>query len=233
MTGYQTKQCLLAGAAVVALVLAGTKPSQATLMISLADNLGNSASVTDQGAGDVNPALGAATFVGSVGNFFINVTTGLSKPILGSATLPDIDLSSVDVTSALGGTLTLEVTDTDFIGNAGVADFVSAIGGTQGSGGSLSYSTFADCSNSAFGTGIALSSQSFSGGGAFSGSSTTPTSLCSGNYSLTELVSLSLPGGFNGTSFDANLAVPEPATLALFGAGLLALPFVTRRKRVV
>lgn len=233
MTKYRINQSLLAGAAVVALVLGGTTPSHATLMISLADNLGNSATVTDQGAGDANPALGAATFVGSLGNFLINVTTGLSKPVLGSATLPDIDLSSVDVTSALGGTLTLEVTDTDFIGNAGFADFVSAIGGTQGSGGSLTYSTFADCSNSAFGMGTALSSQSFSGGGAFSGSSTSPTTLCSGNYSLTELVSLSLPGGFVGTSFDANLAVPEPATLALFGAGLLALPLLARRKRII
>jgi len=202
-------------------------------MLSLADNMGNSASVTDQGAGDVNLAVGAATFVGSVGNFVINVTTGLSKPILGSATLPDIDLSSVDVTSTAGGTLTLEVTDTDFIGNGGLADFVSAIGGTQGAGGSLSYKTFADCSNTAFGTGIALQSQSFSGGGAFSGSTTSPTALCSGDYSLTELVSLALPGGFNTTSFDANLAVPEPATLALFGAGLLAIPLFSRRKRIV
>jgi hypothetical protein len=50
--------------------------------------------------GDVNPMVGAVTFLGSVGTFLLNVGTGITKPILGSALNPSMDLNSVDVSSA-------------------------------------------------------------------------------------------------------------------------------------
>ena len=66
-------------------------------------------------------------------------------------------------------------------------------------------------------------------GNPFSGGQNTFVNGCSGNYSLTQLVTLSLPGGgmFSG---DSSLTVPEPSTLALFGVGLLGLGMAFRRK---
>ena len=224
------KHFLLGGVGVVALMLGGARPSEASLIISLADDNGHSVAVTDQSAGDLNPALGAVTFDGSVGNFLINVTTGVSKPLIGSTTIPEIELSSVDVTSQLGGKLTLEVTDTDFLGAGTPGTFISQIGGAQAAGGTLSYGTFLDCSNSAFGTGTPLASQSFATS-PFSGGAASSTTLCAGSYSLTEEVVLTLPGGSTMTSFNANLALPEPATLTLFGVGLIGLGMLFRRKR--
>jgi hypothetical protein len=156
-----------------------TRPSEASLMISLTDDDGHTVTVRDGGTGDVNPATGAVTFVGSLDDFRINVTTGLSKPDIGSATAPQIDLDSVNVTSEDGGKLTLRVTDTDFIGN-GIGTFLSQIGGTQGGGGTLSFKTFLDCGNTPFGTGTSLASLNFSNT-PFSGAHTTTTALCGGH----------------------------------------------------
>lgn len=225
------KYVLLGGVAVAALTLGLSRPSEASLMINLDDGNGHSVSVTDQSGTDFNSVLGAVTFIGSIGNFGINVTTGLSKPDIGSATQPQLDLNSIDITSQAGGKLTLDVTDTGFAGNGAVATFVSEIGGTQGAGGSISDSTFLDCTNAAFGKGTPLSTQSFSGT-PFSGAKNKTTTQCSGAYSLTEEVVLSLPGSNLSTSFDASLAIPEPATLMLFGAGLIGIGLVSRRKLV-
>jgi hypothetical protein len=75
-------------------VLAGATLASA-LTLNLSASGGFSVSVTDNGAGDINPAIGAVTFSGALGPFFtINVTTGLSMPVL---PLIQIDLNSVNV----------------------------------------------------------------------------------------------------------------------------------------
>jgi len=66
-------------------------------------------------------------------------------------------------------------------------------------------------------------------GSAFSGSQDAYVASCGSHYSLTQLATLTLPGSaiYSG---DSNLSVPEPSTIALFGAGLLGLGFALRRK---
>ena len=226
------KHVLLGGIAVVALTMGATVPGHAGLMISLDDGNGHSVTVADQSVGDTNPTVGVVGFSGGLGNFSVNVTTGISKPVIGTAIFPELDLNSVDVTSSAGGTLTLKVTDTDFIGNGTSAYFISQIGGTQSRGGTVTYSTAADCGNTAFGTGTPLGSQSFSAS-PFSGTQVTGTTLCAGNYSLTEEVVLTLTSGGQNTSFDANLAIPEPTTAMLFGGGLDGFGWISRRKTAV
>jgi hypothetical protein len=92
-------------------VLAGVTAASA-LTLNLSASGGFSVSVTDNGAGDINPALGAVTFSGALGpSFTINVTTGLSMPVL---PLIQMDLNSVNVNSGGPGTLTISLTDSGF-----------------------------------------------------------------------------------------------------------------------
>jgi hypothetical protein len=216
------KSTFYAGVAAAALLVGFAAPSHASLMLEVTDG-STTHTITDFGN------TGEAIFFGSLPGFSFSLDTGLSKPMIGSADQPVLDLNLDEVASrGGGGTLTFKLTDTGFDGDGGPIRFLDSVGGTFFGGGSLSVSTFMDCDNDADGDSTPLTSATFSGS-SFSGGQTANVTACHHNYSLTELATLTLPGGaqFSG---DANLAVPEPPAIALFGAGLLGLCFALRRK---
>src|SRR5262245_32116114 len=99
-----------------------------------------SKTVTDNGPGDTNTAVGRITVSGAYGTFNINITTGLSKPVLGNGTSSaSIDLNSTDFSTAAGGTLILTLSDSDFNfpnNNAGNQMTLSTlVGGTMAGSG--------------------------------------------------------------------------------------------------
>ena len=72
--------------------------------------------VQDNGAGDaLSGTAGAISIAGSVGGLSIVVNTSQSKPLLGSATSPQMDMTYT-VTGI--GTVWLYASDTDFTGSA-------------------------------------------------------------------------------------------------------------------
>jgi hypothetical protein len=217
------RRTLLILTAVAVMVLGFGKPSQATLMLNLFDG-STSVTLSDPGS------TGMLSFSGSIGQFLLNVTTGISKPLLGSSLQPEMDLNSVNLANPAGsgGTLIISLTDTDFIGGGTTATALNKIGGTLG--GPLSVDTFMDCSNAAFGQGTPLTHQAFSGS-PFSGTGIATVAACGGHFSLTQVVTLSLGAG-GITSFDSELKIPEPATLVLLGAGILGLAATARRRRL-
>ena len=98
-------------ALVLGVVLAVPSPSQAGLVLTL-DDLGTAGIdaiiVDDMVAGtatakgtsnfaDSSPVAGSVLLLGTVGSFTVNVTTGTSKPIVGSAGLARLDLPSVSL----------------------------------------------------------------------------------------------------------------------------------------
>jgi hypothetical protein len=83
--------------------------------------------VFDNGFGDSNPAEGAITYISAIGDWTVNVTTGLTKPILGSSTYPHLDLNSVNVSSSTAGKMLIAFYDNGFIGDY---PFVLRAGGT-------------------------------------------------------------------------------------------------------
>lgn len=185
--------------------------------------------VADGSALDANAAAGGVTFIGSVGTFTTNVSTGLTKPIIGSSSTPDIDLNSVDVSSGTGGSLTVAWSDTDFTSLSPVS-INAFIGGTSGlsvvpATSLISWSLYGSSANDLFGTGSLLWTSSFTGPGAFSDSLSNIIFNPLGAYSLT-LVATITHATAQTSSFDfgaQGTPLPEPTPLALISLGLFIL----------
>ena len=64
--------------------------------------------VFDGGPGDACPIAGCVTYIGTIGVWLVNVSTGLT-----SSPTPFMDLNSVDLSTA-AGTLKILLGDTDF-----------------------------------------------------------------------------------------------------------------------
>jgi hypothetical protein len=180
---------------------------------------------TSVGATTSNDALGGAgavSYSGSVGSFIVNVTTGISKPLVGPGI---IDLNSLNVSGG-AGTLSIGLTDTGFTGSFGA--YRANFGGTTQ--GSVDLDFLYDAANAEFG-GLSFSNPPSAASGAFSGSETGAV-IASDPYSLTILADIVHTNAGKITSFDAEASpVPVPATAWLLGSGILGFTMVGRRRR--
>ena len=181
--------------------------------------------VTDGSALDSSTLAGAVTFNGALGtNFILNVSTGLTKPLTGSASAPAIDLNSVDFATG-AGTLTISFSETGFTAFPGI--LTGDVGGTVGAGGSLT--------NIVMQNGLDLVTNGPFGPGAFSGSGS--AALIDGApYSLTQTAILTFGAGGGMTSFNAAgtvVGVPDGGmTLTMLGIGLLVVGAAGRIYRI-
>ena len=179
--------------------------------------------VADGSPLDSTAAAGAVTYNYSLGTFLINVTTGITYPILGSPTKPHLDLNSVNVSSPGAGSLEIMFSETGYSSSASLVQFLSHIGGTVAylKGSSVAFNLYASNSNMLFDTSTPVFTSGKFGPGAFSSESLDAFSP-TGPYSLTLKATIT-HSGLGVSSFDYNVEVPEPAPLALISLGFILL----------
>ncbi len=207
---------LAASMALATTTLLGAQQAQA-LAISISDGV-NTISASDtnnDGFVFLNTAIGAWNF---------NVVSGLANPAIGTPQIYGLHLNSL--VSGGTGTLTVMITDTNLTKLD--APFMTSLGGTTG--GNASFATYLSASNTEFSLDTLLSSAGpYSG--AFSGTNSGNFSGLINPYSMTLVGHITHGQAWDSSGFSYNIKVPEPMTLALFGAGLLGMGLVGRRKR--
>lgn len=202
--------------------------AQATPTLSFSYDGGVALTCADGALCDFNPDVGAVSFFGSIGDFSLNVTTGLAKPFSVHPQL--MDLFSLDVLKAgsTAHTLSIMFTETGF---TDVGWINGAFGGTLSGpvGSTVTARGYSDATNTLFGTGTALGSiGAFGAPGGFGTSSYAQGA--GGPYSLTQEIYISMAGA-GSFSGDYELTIPEPSALALTGVALLALGVAGRRRQ--
>lgn len=216
------KNTWVATAALAAALGAVPIASQATLALRLSDG-SSTVTIVDGGIGDLNSAAGAITFIGGIGAFSINVSTALGDE---ATDYKGIHLDSIN--NSFGtGSLQIAMTETDITSGAAGA---SAIGVSFGgvAGGTIRGRFYVDDANTAFGQATNVFDSGVIGAGAFARSGGGTTSLTD-PYSMSMVVDITHVRGAT-TSFNFEAKVPEPATLALLGIGLLGIGVSTRRR---
>jgi len=204
--------------------------------VILADNqgVGFATAIGPTTVADTLGQLGAMNYMGTAGVFSLNITTGISKPVIGNSFVGSMDLNSVNVSGG-AGTLQIGLTDTDFLltgQDTRGLQIINAWGGTTN--GSITAQGWLDPANAEFGTGAFTTGlQGPFGPGAFSATASAPVGVLGTGvpFSLTEAVTITHTAAGQSTSFNKSLsAVPEPTTILLSGLGLLCIGAYLRRR---
>jgi len=228
----------LSAVAVLACAMGVSAPAHAQLVARICNDLqctgGDDVIVQDNGAGDSFAGAGAINFTAAAFGYTFLVNTSQSKPMVGSASEPQLDLNFTATSNGTAGNVFLYASDIDFTLAGGSA--LLTIGGTNSGGsGTVTGRAWGGTSNTEFQFSGANLISSFAGltGPTFAGSVTSPFASVVNPYSLT--IGMQITRASAGTTTgNLNLlvsAIPEPSTWASILMGAALVGFVVRRRR--
>jgi hypothetical protein len=229
------------GLLVFTCVIGSAARANASLVAAICNDLacsgGDDLIVLDNSAGDTIGALGGLSFSTSAFGFGLLVNTAQSKPLLGSAAVPQLDLTFTATTlDSTAHSAFLYVSDTDFIGPQSVQ---LSLGGTNtGDSGTVTGRSWGGTSNTAlqFSGANLLNTVGPLSGPAYAGSASGTLTPTVTPYSLTIGVALNrttpgtTTGDLNLASSPVSTTVPEPSSLLLGALGMVGAGFTRRRR---
>ncbi len=240
-----TKHLVAATVAVLAFGLA-TQNAQAVLAIDLNitgfNTGGIMSTVTDNGAGDLDPTVGAITVTAIGGDLTLNVFSGAGTPVTGPAPpAPNftivLNTQPGQLASGVGGTIDVAVSETNLdFGLVGPVDAAGnlSVGGNLSASSSAEVLAFVDDNNGQFTTAPGAGVTQFGPVNltGITGGSAGGSALVDGLFSLTVQQIITLAPGSIGGSVDTSfsLAVPEPRTIAIAGLFLAGMVVVGARQ---
>ncbi|MEM7076752.1 MAG: VPLPA-CTERM sorting domain-containing protein [Pseudomonadota bacterium] len=220
----------------LAAIFAATAATADAATFLFLDDGTTTATIQDESVSDLSATPGVVTFSGALGAWSINVSTGLGFPFVGTADAPEIQLNSVNVSSA-PGTLDVWVWETDLSPAVSMLSYDFIFGGTTQGAAEAEFCL--DTTNSAS-TGCTTSLSSL---GPFSGSGT----LAFSDLDAGDIAGLTGPVAFKMrvrlehgragavTSFNAEVAtkgpsvIPLPASAVMLVSAVLGLSLHRRR----
>ncbi len=234
----KTARHALSAAAVLACAMGVSAPAHAQFFATICNDIqctgGDDISFQDNAAGDTVAATGAISFSTAAFGYSFLVNTSQSKPMLGSAAEPQLDLSFAVTSTGTAGNVFIYTSDTGFTRASGSA--LLTLGGTNsGASGTVTGRAWGGTSNTAlqFSGANLISSLAGLTGPTFAGSATSAFASVVSPYSLT--IGMQITRASAGTSSgNLNLqvsAIPEPSTWASIFMGAALVGFVSRRRR--
>ena len=234
----KTARHALSAAAALACAIGVSAPAHAQFFATICNDIqctgGDDISFQDNAAGDTAAATGAISFSAAAFGYSFLVNTSQSKPMLGSAAEPQLDLSFAATSTGTAGSVFIYTSDTGFTRASGSA--LLTLGGTNsGASGTVTGRAWGGTSNTALQFSGANLIGSLAGltGPTFAGSATSAFASVVNPYSLT--IGMQIARASAGTSSgNLNLqvsAVPEPSIWASIFMGAALVGFVSRRRR--
>jgi hypothetical protein len=210
---------LLASAGLLTAIAFAAAPAQAGPMLGIELHSGSSTFSLFS-----LPGATSLTFNQAIGNFTTTVNTGTTTQA------PGLDLSSVEISSTGGGTLTVTLSASGFASPFGAANWLSQFSGNFVTGSAVvTLQTYLDNSDMLLNTSGATLLGTLTDTATPFGISVTKSASTEGSFALTEVLTITTTGAAH-VSLDGSVSyVPEPASMAVLGAGLIGLGTVRRR----